>query len=586
MASKEILAGIANLEAGVNTAVDPAFLPVNQAAGAVNMTFRSGFAETRPDFRQINLHFPDEATAEAFAAGRFQGARYFEAQGEGALVAVIDGTPYYVSPHHEVTPIDVPLLSKDVQRVKFLDTGQHLIIADGVNDPLIITGKAGRRSNPQAVSPYTGKTGELGPGYEMAYIAGQICKVIKDRSNFVVGDPAIPGVAPDNCLFDTLGQYLAGAGAFEALGPITALSSIPQLDVPDGVGPLLVWTRDSVESYQIDIARSHWGNQVISRKILARGTESQDSLIQVNNDILFRNRDGIYSIRTARAEADGRIFLALSRAATAYLEKDFRGLLQYTTGMLFDNRSFMSCSPRRMELADGREDIYFEGAVVFDHEIEASPRAAGAELAEGVWTGLRITGMATGRLAGEDRGFFFGKRDGRNVLVEIMQDSTGYDDFERPVEQMLFTRALFEPSWWKAKTPKAVALWLSHVEDRTTVDVLARFDNAPSYVPFTREPLVFSGDVCQTAECNPPTLNNPRPGPFARIFSPRYAASPVPEVFRTQFLFKITGRARLDQVQYNTVPEDDSPRGGTLTGKIEHSQTVDGCAINHYEYTP
>lgn len=77
--------GFTTLESGVNAGVDPSLIGVNQVAFAVNMTFRGGFAKTRPGMVRVPFVLADPRTATDWT-GIFQGAVFYQSLGADGFV--------------------------------------------------------------------------------------------------------------------------------------------------------------------------------------------------------------------------------------------------------------------------------------------------------------------------------------------------------------------------------------------------------------------------------------------------------------------------------------------------------------------
>ncbi len=128
-------AGATSFSAGVNSGVRPELIAEAAYYSGVNVVCRSGGLATRPDFTPLDLPLPAE-----FAAGRFQGAAWYQAPGQGLLAFVVSGKLYLLNPDsrelHSLWQA-VGVLCQTVHRCHFCQAGPYLIVQDGVSPAVI-----------------------------------------------------------------------------------------------------------------------------------------------------------------------------------------------------------------------------------------------------------------------------------------------------------------------------------------------------------------------------------------------------------------------------------------------------------------
>lgn len=474
--------GFSQLQGGVLSGVDPNAVPENFSSRAVNMVFRSGFPETRPSFEDPGIELPERAKV-----GRFQGAASYNYAGKTYLAFAIQGNVFaYDLEDKKLVRLteQVPIMDPTAERFFFLDSGRHLIVQDGKNLPTLVQGLTARSSDPQKVSAFTGLKGEIGPGGPMAYAYGQLIMALPKSNQFIVGDPALAGGNEDNYLFDTLNQYTKGAGAFEVGGnrEISAVALMPQLDMPEGIGPILVFTPDLVEAFNVTIPRENWGEQVISQRMLSMGAASENSVVLANTDVYFRSADGIRSIKQSRSAEESRVVFTATRGNQFWLEHDAPDLLRFASGVFFDNRVLMTCNPYRIRQADGQQDVAHGGLVSLDLDIERSPRQTASDICDGLWTGMEVTQLVTADTREGRRCFAFVKDvDGMNAIREITTKHTG-KDFSGPIRGRLYTQAYGSSEGMAAKRLGSIDLWLSNLSDSVTFAAAWRPDHHPVWL--------------------------------------------------------------------------------------------------------
>lgn len=568
---------------GIHSGLDPLFVPATRVHTAVNVTFRNGMAETRPDYERVPVALP---------YGKFQGVASYISAGQGYLVFVVDGRIYLLRLRgNRLIPLSdqVPKMSHRVERFTFTRADRFMIVNDGINRPVILEGERARLADGAKENPLTGMPGEWGPATFGAYLYGRLAFAQTGTDAFLVGDPIIPLRYPENHLFTSENTYLQGAGAFQsasgAAGPITGVATWPLLDAPTGVGGLLIFKRDSVETYDLRVDRRAWGSVSISQVVLSRGTESHESIAVVNNDVFFRNKDGVYSLRTGRQEGDSTLFVSYSRANERFIANDSPNLLRLCSSAVFDNRLLFTCSPRRMLLNDGRFDFYHMGLVVWDHDIDGTVRN-NRENADGLWTGIPITQIVAADSPGaDDRCFAFTKvAGGGNELWEITSNTTGRDNGTTPIESQIHTRAFAFSGPADRKRLGTVDVWLSDLSGPGTVRYAVRTDRSTLWQTSTRgQDWNFVDNTCYVRErtgcfdststsCDVPCY---RAGHLARLTSDGFNL----DFYEAEARLTFTGRFRLNAFRLSVVDQPkDAVSGGrdpdlrltTLTGEPEN----------------
>lgn len=100
-------AGFSTLEAGMNGGISPSLIGKNQVAASVNVTYRGGFATTRPGFSRYPLTL--QGTAITHWTGRWQGSCRYETPSRNGWVVSRGGRLFFLEDSTwivtEVTPI-------------------------------------------------------------------------------------------------------------------------------------------------------------------------------------------------------------------------------------------------------------------------------------------------------------------------------------------------------------------------------------------------------------------------------------------------------------------------------------------------
>jgi len=175
-APERYIAGFATLEAGMNGGISPSLIGKNQVSAAVNVTFRNGFATTRPPL----AHYPFilQGTAAGNWSGIWQGCCRYETPNKNGWVVSRGGRLFFLSDTtwtiNEITPIlftvttddfTVPALNGSVTiavnsetpfklgQMIFIDGGSYIITVKftngltvtyigGASHPVVLSGAA------------------------------------------------------------------------------------------------------------------------------------------------------------------------------------------------------------------------------------------------------------------------------------------------------------------------------------------------------------------------------------------------------------------------------------------------------------
>lgn len=162
----------------------PALIEKTQVPYAENVTFRGGFAKTRPAFRK--LAFASSSAATALLAARFQGAQYYEESSSHRYFIVVAGGNMYklAAPasgeEWVVTDITNSLtIDASAQRVYMVQADKYIVLQDGTNTPIIWSHDvaarvAGSDEVPQGSGPMAFGNGRLWVAKGRKFYAGDI----------------------------------------------------------------------------------------------------------------------------------------------------------------------------------------------------------------------------------------------------------------------------------------------------------------------------------------------------------------------------------------------------------------------------
>jgi hypothetical protein len=391
---------------GVSSAVDPRFLNPSQLAWGKNVVVRGGFPGTRPAFRE-RLVLP---------SGIVQGAKYFSVQ-NGMIVVSIAGNLYRLRIGNETFSTEsIPLTfrnSANLTQCWMCQTVESLIVQDGQADPIIYNGSSARRASRSGF--------EVPLGRQMAYGNGRLWVAI-NQFNVVAGD--IRTQAYQSELKFTETTYLSGGGALYFSTGVNGLAFVPTVGGGD-YGTLMIFGTDFAETVRADISsRDLWAQMPGFSSVAFRniGCASQDSIVEVNQDLYWRdNEGGIRSLRSASSDEMGPGNAPISREVSRIVDYESHQYLGTSSGIYFDNRLLMTGSP----YLNTQGGVSFKNLISLDFAPISTMAGKSAPVYDGAWEGIGVAQLVSGKFDGRNRAFAISSdQDGKNRLWEIMASKT------------------------------------------------------------------------------------------------------------------------------------------------------------------
>lgn len=579
--------GFASLERGMDSGGNPSLLAHNQAAYAENITFRRGYAATRPGFRRINI-LPG-ADASALVGALFQGAEFYEdSAGRGRIMVMTGGRLFSVSVTGDKAGVSDASIPGDtnpanVQSAYMTQADNYMIVQDGLSRPIIYDGATARRAGADEVPTGSGP---------MAYGMGRLW--VAQGREYVAGD--IAG-GPTGVLKFTENDYLAEGGSFAVplhSGPITAMRFTSALNTALGQGELLVFTPDAVYSTVVPTDRTVWkelSDPVQRIALINYGALGHFSTEPVNGDVFFRARDGIRSLVLAIRDFTMPGATSLSREVGRILDYDTPSLTQFSSASLFDNRLLLTATPA---MRAGR-GVAFGGLIALDFDLLSSMGTKSPAAYDGVWKLSVTRGGATvpveflrlvkGRFDGVERCFAFCTAG--SGLLELWE-VTARDRFDTDIadDGVLVDsriRAVLETGSYNfnqigaSKMLESADLWVDRVAGTVDFDLDFRPDQHPCWVDWR------GWQVCGNyKDCGPST--NCEPVTYEEQYRPRMRVSQPPDAIEPgankpyrlgwEFQARIawTGHARLKMLRLNAYATQEEPFADVSA--LEPCQTI------------
>ena len=247
------------------------------------------------------------------------------------------------------------------------------------------------------------------------YGLGRVWMSLTDAKQFIGGDEVFgPSGTSANQYRDAIlrtneNATIAGGGAFTTPGPygdIRAMVFAATLDVSLGQGPLQVLTPTGTFSCYAPTDRTTWAsvtNPILTESLITNGAEGYYSTVIANGDVLYRAVDGIRSLILGRRDFATWGNVPISSEMDRILALDNEQYLRYSSAVVFDNRLLMTCDPNSLT----GKGIFHNGIIALNFDPISSLRGKAASIYDGLWTGLNVLQLVSGRFVGLDRCFAF-----------------------------------------------------------------------------------------------------------------------------------------------------------------------------------
>lgn len=394
---------------GMNSGVDPEFLPDNVAFQSYNTVSRGGKIRTRPGFTSI-YNAP---------SGFPQGITFFTPNNGVPHLVFACGGYVFASPepfreYYMLSNVKFSPTSRHVvfqvceQTTDYTDDGVFyflnrprniLIMQDGNTPAAFWDGTISRHLNPEkSFQEFTPPGKDETPlGLWMAWVADRLV-VFRGSLGFAsdLGNP----------LKFTETQYLAEARAFSFPGEVTGAVQ------PNSGSPLLVFTNNTRTSVRVDIRdRTKWldtDNFFVTDYDL--GCVSGKSIVKSFGQTWWFSGYGITNLNYAynlNLDSKFRYLDEQMAISKSKLSPVLEGICaaSYENYLLFSTPAY---------------DLYNRHTWVLDQ----SNTPDGGAVWDSIWTGIRPVAWASGRVGGEERLFCLSlDRDGVNRIWEAFSDN-------------------------------------------------------------------------------------------------------------------------------------------------------------------
>jgi hypothetical protein len=518
--------GQRTIEGGMNSGRDPTLLSPQECSYSNNVTFRGGFPSNRQIFQKRTL--TDGGGLADFQSGLVQGAAIYDIDdGQEYIMAMVSGGLYQITVASQGLTVQRTfgdgLSNASAPQCWFCQPDVYFVIQDGTSTPIIMQGlQTIRRAG----------TNEVPVGQSMAYGQGRLW--LAQNRQVVAGD--ILG-GPTSVISFTEQTYLSSGAYFGVpltSGTIVGMTFVEQGDTATGQGELVIFARNAAYSIQAGVPRQAvsgvtpgWQGTPGMQKVALTnvGGTGWRNILNVNQDVFFRARDGWRTYRTARNEQYGWGGAPISKEMNRVMANDSLQLLDFASSALFKNRVLVTAEPLPYKSAGGAS---FGALVTLDLDVissvinksnlayEFSPyfTQRGSPAYDGRWAmpdGYRILQILSGVFAHVERCFVFALNTATS-LTEIWELLDGnFDAGQALISSQIETRAFDFKLPDALKMLRTAYLYFNTVLATTEVTVEFRSDGYMGWVFWDTFKITGQGVV------SPPDSGTPPPSSLCNI---------------------------------------------------------------------
>lgn len=343
-------------------------------------------------------------------------------------------------------------------------------------------------------------TNEIPPAGPMDYYAQRLWYAF--GRNYAAGDIVrnkTSGTGPyefrDSVLHVTENPVATGGDAFvvpTTAGNIRALAHASNLDTALGESQLFVFTRRAIYACAAPITRDAWTKTTndfmpLQKVVLNKGgAYSARAVVAVNGDLFFQGPpDGdIRSIQTSLRYFGQWGNVPLSNNEQRVLSVNDRSLLNFATGIQYDNRLFQSALPIQTPVG-----VAHQAVIPLDFDIISTLEERQPPSWEGVYdfsAGPYILQMFEGDFGGVERAFAVVWSVIRQAIevVEFRKDLR-FDNGDDRITRVIEFPAYSFNNPFQLKELDTAELWIDKMLGTVNIEVYYRPDAWACWIPWT-----------------------------------------------------------------------------------------------------
>lgn len=437
---------------------------------SVNRCYRGGINQTRPPFKEAQLFFKNEKEESLFRKSNVTGVFGYNAVYPYTNSHIIVTAGKYVFAgqlmnRNAYMSIIWDELDPTWANNYFCQAENILVISNGKDDPIFWDGQTDRmrfcKDSPWIKAPM--------PKFNaMVYAHGRIFGATEDGAVFAGDHLYSQGITASSevVLSFQESQYPTSGDGFTApasWGDLTGITVVQRNPSTNGHGEVVVFHLLGAYSINATMTRNLWTTEQIQQTIFTGiGGASPESIVTINNDIYFRcSNRAIASLRETISDFSNQSSIRpLSQEVSRYLAFDDFSRLRYSMSGISQNRALFTVNHQFEE--DGTtKGIYHRfalGLVSFDLHL-GSHSVSDSRSWDGLWTGLRCTGIASLTIGKEKECFFCSFDNDKVNRVYYISNHPGDDAAfvgESQVESMYCMENLFDGLAAESRGPVAI----------------------------------------------------------------------------------------------------------------------------------
>jgi hypothetical protein len=284
-------------------------------------------------------------------------------------------------------------------------------------------------------------------------------------------------------------------------GNIRALKYIGQIDTSLGQGPLYVFTRKQIYSFEPPINRTAWiaanNNTQPFMKVanINNGAVGERGIIRVNGDLYFQQiLPAINSFLAATRYFGQPGNVPISRNVNRVMDFQNRAIMRFNSGVEFDNRGLNGVLPKQLP-----QGVVTQGIIPLNFDSISSLEEREAPCFEGLWEGLDTLQHFTGDFGGLPRAFSVAvNRQDQTIDVWELSDSLDFENGDNRIEWYAeFPAYTWSTAGWELELKELMGgeLWIDRVQGTVDIKVEYRPDADPCWH------LWFATQFCAARNC-------------------------------------------------------------------------------------
>lgn len=392
---------------------------------------------------------------------------------------------------------------------------------------------------------FTAGTPELPPAGPMDYYMGRLWYAQNRQyaAGDIVGGPKGTQAYNfrDSVLKVTENPLALGGDGFTVptnSGNIRALKHSANINTQLGQGQLYIFTRRSVYALTVPVTRNDWiaadnNKQPLQTVVqLTNGAVNDRSVTAQNGDLFFQSLEpSIRSLITAIRYYDQWGNVPISINEDRILRFNDRGLMQFSSGLSFDNRMLQTVLPFQTPVGVAHKAI-----IPLNFDVVSTLEKKLPPVWEGMYEGLNYLELSSGDFGGRPRAFttVWSERERNMQLWEITTSDRFEGDDNRVTWYIEFPAYTFNDEFMLKKLLSA-ELWLDRLYGNVDFAMDYRVDGDPCWYPWNRWQLCTARNSCedvhnpnclyptQYSESFRQTINMPKPPEVCQTVSKRPA---------------------------------------------------------------